>query len=995
MAESGLRSALQTLFSSNVVVHNVGGDQIKVVDTSGIQSTAQNYMGSGPNIHSGKGSSGSGLMGGMSGMSQGGGAYADSLPRRRLYHDYELMDKDAIVNSALDFYASESVVEDEHGDVLTIETDHPQVDKILHNLYYEVLNIEFNLQSWIRDMCKYGDSFIRLYIDYESENQMGVYNCDVLSPYHVERIEGGDPSNPFEIKFAYDGPKGEDELGYWEVGHFSMRDSAYAPYGRSCLEGARNVFKRLTMMEDAMLIHRIMRAPERRVFKLDVGNLQPGKIDSFMEKTKQELKSQPLVDPETGEYDLEFNLMNMMDDYFMPVRGRDDGTEISTLNSLNWQAIEDVEYLRQKMMSALRVPNAFLGYERDIEGKCIAPSTEIPLMSGETVEAKDIVEHYQENEEPDSLYTYSYDQETGKIVAGEVKTAEWTRENATVVDVNLDNGKTITTTPDHKFLTRSGKWIEAQNLGSGNSLMPLYKGETEKENMSGYETVYHPGEEKYEPTHRAVENQFNLKEKHGGSVVHHEDFDKKNNRPDNLDCSMGFHEHRQFHQDHAEKTINSEKAIQKRTKDSKWIESARQAGKKGGESNAEWLSEYASGRESANKNGENLDCQHCGCSYYVPGYRVGDSKYCSDSCKAKSTKNWTDKISDIEEFDLLEKAKGASSFSEIENKLDITRKTFNKLIENLEISKNDLVENYMDTSYQFENARKNHKVESVEVRNEKVDTVDIQVKEYKNFATEAGVIVHNSTLAQESIKFANIVNQIQKIIANELTKIGIVHLFSQGIRDERLVDFSLGLTHPSHFVEQQKIDLLESKYQLVRTAEDQNLHSTEWLMRNVFNMNQEEIKKERLRKVEDWKREFVKEQLTREGNNPLKTGMSYGTPGDLAMSGASELQNFDEPAEEDVEPEDDEGYSLAPDNPFEKPSDSDFKTTSGDVSQNYQGGSPLAAGLAQAQKHHSNLIQESLEDSAGSTSAEEVLSESELDEQLRRFDWLREENVVK
>ena len=620
MAESGLRSALQTLFSSNVVVHNVGGDQIKVVDTSGIQSTAQNYMGSGPNIHSGK-SSGSGLMGGgMPGMSQGSGAYADSLPRRRLYHDYELMDKDPIVNSALDFYASESIVEDDHGDVLTIETDHPQVNKILHNLYYEVLNIEFNLQSWIRDMCKYGDSFIRLYIDYESENQMGIYNCDVLSPYHVERVEGEDPTNPFEVKFAYDGPKGEGEFGYWEVGHFSMRDSAYAPYGKSQLEGARNTFKRLKLLEDAMMIHRIMRAPERRVFKLDVGNLQPGKIDSFMEKTKQELKSQPLVDPETGEYDLEFNLMNMMDDYFMPVRGRDDGTEISTLNSLNWQAIEDVEYLRQKMMSALRVPNAFLGYEQNIEGK--------------------------------------------------------------------------------------------------------------------------------------------------------------------------------------------------------------------------------------------------------------------------------------------------------------------------------------------------------------------------------------NTLSQQSIKFGNAVSNIQKIVANELTKIGIVHLFSQGIRDERLVDFSLGLTHPSHFLEQQKIDLLESKYQLVRTAEDQNLHSTEWLMKNVFNMNQKEIKKERLRKIEDWKREFVKEQLTREGNNPLKTGMSYGTPGDLAMSGASELEHFEEPPEEGVEPEDEEGYSLGPDNPFEKQSDSDFKTTSGDVTHNPQGGSPLAAGLAKAQKHHSSLIQESLEDPETS-SAEEVLSESELDEQLRRFEWLREENVVK
>lgn len=621
MAESGLRSALSTLFSSNVVVHNVGGDKLKVVDTSGIQSTAQSYMGNGPNIHSGRSAS-SGPMG-MSGIGQGTAPYADSLPRRRLYHDYELMDKDAIVNSALDFYASESVVEDEHGDVLTIETDHPEVNKILHNLYYEVLNIEFNLQSWIRDMCKYGDSFIRLYIDYDSGNQMGIYNADVLSPYHVERVEGEDPTNPFEVKFEYDGPKGDGELGYWEVGHFSMRDSAFAPYGRSCLEGARKVFKRLTMMEDAMLIHRIMRAPERRIFKIDVGNIQPGKVDSFMQKTMQELKGQPLVDPETGEYDLEFNLMNMMDDYYMPVRGRDDGTEINTLNSLSWNGIEDIEYLRQKMMSALRVPNAFLGYERDIEGK--------------------------------------------------------------------------------------------------------------------------------------------------------------------------------------------------------------------------------------------------------------------------------------------------------------------------------------------------------------------------------------ATLAQESIKFANIVNTIQKTVANELTKIGIVHLFSQGIRDERLVDFSLGLTHPSHFVEQQKIDMLESKYQLVRTAEDQNLHSTQWMMKNLFNMDREDIKKERLRKIEDWKREFVKEQLTREGNNPLKTGMSYGTPGDLAMSGASELENFEEPADEDV-PEEDEGYSLAPDNPFDdndtQPSDSDMKPTKGDATHSYQGGSSLAAGLAQAQKHHNNLIQESMDTPQGEADAEEVMSESDLDEQLKQFDWLQEENVV-
>lgn len=618
---NGLRSALKTLFSSNVVVHNVGGDDIKVVDTSNVQS--QSSATSSP-PRSGGGISGAPNIGGMSGIGQGQRAYADSLPRRRLYHDYELMENDAIIHSALDFYADESVVEDEHGDVLTIETEHPEIEKILHNLYYEVLNIEFNLRSWIRDMAKYGDSFIRLYIDYESGNNMGVYNCDVLSPYHVDRVEGDDPSNPFEVKFQYDGPKGEGELGYWEVGHFSMRDSSFAPYGRSCLEGARKVFKRLTMMEDAMLIHRIMRAPERRIFKIDVGNVADGKIDSYMENIMNELKSQPLIDPETGEYDLEFNLMNMMDDYYLPVRGQNDNTQVDTLNSLSWNGIEDIEYLRQKMMSALRVPNAFLGYEQDIEGK--------------------------------------------------------------------------------------------------------------------------------------------------------------------------------------------------------------------------------------------------------------------------------------------------------------------------------------------------------------------------------------ATLAQESIKFANLVNQIQKVVANELTKIGIVHLFSQGIRDERLVDFSLGLTHPSHFVEQQKIDLLESKYSLARSVEEQNLHSTEWAMKNLFNMNNEEIKTERKRKMKDWKREFVKEQITREGNNPIKTGMSYGTPGDLAMSGASELSNFEDTDEEEInEPGEDEGYSLSPDSPFDdaEQSSSDFKTTSGDVTQNYQGGSPLAAAMKNAQDS-SNLIQESVK--KHSDLVEETYGEDSNDTQKPDYpdvDWMKEEHVIK
>ena len=485
---AGLRDTFAKLFNSNVVVHNVKDKGVKIVDTAGVQSrnSSSSWKSGG-----GKFAGGNEVLNQIRRGTQGNASQGTT--RRQRYQDYELMDKDAIVSAALDFYADEATVEDENGEMLGINSDHEEVVESLDNLYYDILNIEGNLRSWIREMCKFGDTFLRLDIDYESQDKLGVFNASLMNSYNVTREEGNNPEDPFEVTFKYDGPEGSGEFGYWEVGHFSLRDSGFAPYGKPILEGVRKAFKKLMMIEDAMLIHYLMRAPGRRIFKVDVGNIRD--VDTYMQNVRNELKRQPIVDPDTGEYDLQFNMMNMTDDYFVPVRGQNDNSSIETLDGVTWEGMESVEYFRQKLTSGLRVPNAFMGQEQDLGGK--------------------------------------------------------------------------------------------------------------------------------------------------------------------------------------------------------------------------------------------------------------------------------------------------------------------------------------------------------------------------------------NTLAQESIKFGNIISQVQKIVVNELTKVGIVHLFAQGIRDDRLVDFSLSLSHPSQFVEKQRLSILEEKFNLASTISSQNLHSDTWILKNIFDMSEDEIERERRRKVEDWKYESRKESITRDGEDPV------------------------------------------------------------------------------------------------------------------------------
>ena len=374
MADENILTRLGKLFQNSIVLRKTEGGQVKVKDVDFTQTAlTSNFIDRYNKIHS------SGYGGSSYAAKQNASAY--DIARKELFRDYELMDADPIISSALDVYCDESTVDNIENRILKIKTDNPKVAKILHNLFYDVMNIEFNLWSYIRNMTKYGDFYLHLDI----LDKYGIVNVKPLSVYEVNRMEGHDPSNPKLVQFQMEeynetvrASKAGKLYENYEIAHFrNLADTNYLPYGKSMLEGARRVFKQLTLMEDAMLIHRMMRAPEKRVFKVDIGNIPPNEVDNFMQQIIGKMKKTPVMDA-NGDYNLKYNMESVTEDYYLPVRGGDSGTNIDTLPALsNEGAIDDVEYLRNKMMAALKIPKAFLGYDENVGSKATLAAEDV------------------------------------------------------------------------------------------------------------------------------------------------------------------------------------------------------------------------------------------------------------------------------------------------------------------------------------------------------------------------------------------------------------------------------------------------------------------------------------------------------------------------------------------------------------------------------------------------------------------------------------------
>jgi hypothetical protein len=358
---------LTKLFSTQAVVKIDKDGKRKVVDVDDRQQGSTNLLNLRDRYTK--------LQRGFAGDQMAAQSMAYHQVRRELFRDYDAMDNDPIISSALDIYSDESTLKNEFGDVIQIKTQNEKVKALLENLFYDILNIEFNLWAWTRNMVKYGDFFLSV----EIQPGNGIINVQPLPVYETERLENTDPNNPNYVKFKVNhDPIGKGEYENYEVVHFRLlSDTNFLPYGKAMIENGRRIWKQVSLMEDAMLIHRIMRAPDKRVFKIDIGNIPPNEVDNYMQKIINKMKKVPFVDKNSGDYNLKYNIQNLTEDFFLPVRGGDSGTQIDSLGGLQYTAIEDIDYLKNKLFAALKIPKAYLGYDENVNGKATLAAEDV------------------------------------------------------------------------------------------------------------------------------------------------------------------------------------------------------------------------------------------------------------------------------------------------------------------------------------------------------------------------------------------------------------------------------------------------------------------------------------------------------------------------------------------------------------------------------------------------------------------------------------------
>jgi len=433
----GLFTRLTRLFNTDVIIRNVGGNQLKVTDVDRIQAFG--------NVKT------NALIDRFTKLHR----YGANMPynptmnyqtlRIQLYTDYEAMDTESIIASALDIIADESTLKNEMGEILQIRSADENIQRILYNLFYDILNIEFNLWLWTRNMCKYGDFYLHM----EIAEKFGIYSVIPLSVYDMVREEGQDPNNPSAVTFKIDpmiiaaggvsnrvkDRDGKIKFENYEIAHFRLlTDANYLPYGRSYIEPARKTYKQYVLMKDAMLLHRVTRAPEKRVFTIDVGNIPPNEVDAYMQRLMQKMKKTPYIDGQTGEYNLRYNLMNMMEDFYLPTRGDRAATKIDTIKGLEYNAIDDVVFLRDEMLAALKIPKAFFGFEKDLTGKATLAAEDIRFAR--TVERIQritlselykmaLVHLYVQGYDGDALTNFELSLTTPSIIFEQEKVALW------------------------------------------------------------------------------------------------------------------------------------------------------------------------------------------------------------------------------------------------------------------------------------------------------------------------------------------------------------------------------------------------------------------------------------------------------------------------------------------------------------------------------------------------------------------------------------------
>jgi intein/homing endonuclease len=831
------------------------------------------------------------------------------------------------IASALDIYADETVAKDDKGRSLHIYSENPKIKRLLEELFYDTLNFEFAGRSWVRNLGKYGDFFILN----DVSPKFGVINAHPIPVNEIEREEGFDPNNPFAVRFRWV-TEGNQVLENWQVTHFRLLgNDTFLPYGASVLEPARRIWRQLIMAEDAMLVYRVIRSPERRVFYIDVGNAPPNDVPHIIENARATLKSQEVVDKQAGRVDLRYN---------------------------PW---------------------------------CTSMHTLIPLLDGRSLTLEQIIKEWEGGNK--DLWTYSVDLENKKLAAGKVTWAGITKKNAEIVRVHLDNNKWIDATPEHRFMLRDGTYREASKLEVNDKLMPLYTYEKEKKTAHGsyrtYEEVYDPYIGFPRATHQVVMKSLYSKNELKNKVIHHNaknknGFDSKNNSPNNLEL-MTWDDHVGLHKDNI---IKYNKSLAGRENSRNNMKKLWAEGKISGVTAKNLWKDKDIRKKRVDKLTLSIDKE----KFISCALRIMENLGNGLSTKESDFREELNKDKEFSEHILKNNKDFKNGRGDLSNRATL-QKFLKKF--GFEKAFTDFKRYWLDSRYELVNQKsnksiyRNHKVIRIEKLEESEDVGCITVEKYHNFAvagdircyseeelvnfkaTKSGVFIHNSVdidyflpvrgtetgtkidtlpgganttaiddveyiqrklfaalkvpkaylgfdealtskanLAQEDIRFARTIQQIQQVIISELNKIAAIHLAAHGYDGEDLIDFHLSLSNPSTMAQQQKLELMRIKFEIAGTRPE-GLLTDRFIYKEVFGLTDDQIEEIEEDQIKELIRKARMEQMGAEGPGGGEGGLGGGGGGGGGLGGLGGGLEGDLGGEEDLEEPEGEGGEEA------------------------------------------------------------------------------------
>lgn len=666
------------------------------------------------------------------------------------YAQYENMDADSEINASLDILAEFCTQTNiENGTGFDIHFWDKATDSEIKNLrkelvsWWKINEFERRIFKMFRNVLKYGDQlFIRdpetnelFWIDMDDVIKVIVNEGDGKEPeqYVIRNVNpnfqnltvtqvthqdsmsgitstGGNQAQGYMQPAAgasgaggsrFEKALNEASIGAEHVVHVSLTEGMDKswPFGNSILERIFKIFKQKELLEDAILIYRIQRAPERRIFKIDVGGMPSHMAMAFVERVKNEIHQKRLPSQTgggTNMMDATYNPLSTNEDYFFPQT-------------------------------------------------CLSLDTNIDLLDGRSVSLQTIIDEYKDGKEN---YVYSINQDTHEIEPGKITWANKTRLNTKVLKVTLDNNEEIIVTPDHRFIMRDGNEVEAQYLNTGDSLMPLYL-KTAKTDKIQYAKKYlryvdnSDGKTKW--VHLMV-----CPKSTPGTVIHHIDFDSKNNNPSNL-VEMNTQEHTDLHK--AVGTYSLQKQWNNPVSRQKLLDGIHKLHANASPEFKEMLvtrgrknGSYTWSRPESAKRAKSaliktqqrvseqrtIRYNKAIFSHVCDLYNDGYTSIVKITKKLKTDNKFQELIIECNPNLLREK-----------NKLNIspTDKTMNNIV------KVDGYSSWGEFRKHYDSPNWNHKVVSVEWLQDTIDTGDITVESESNshiFALSAGIFVHNS-----------------------------------------------------------------------------------------------------------------------------------------------------------------------------------------------------------------------------------------------------------